>query len=114
MFVAVCTFFARGTQTILISRWRTGGQTSVDLVREFAQELPHMPAAEAWQRSVLLATEAPIDPSLEPRVAAPDRDEKLTAGHPFFWAGYVLAGTGDVEPDQRGEPAETKDEPPSN
>ncbi len=35
VFLAVCGLMANGARTILLSRWRTGGQTSVDLVREF-------------------------------------------------------------------------------
>ena len=46
MFLAMCGLMSTGVRTILISRWRTGGQTSFDLVREFAQELPHSPPAD--------------------------------------------------------------------
>ena len=52
VFLSVCGLMATGARTVLLSRWRTAGQTSFDLVREFAQELPNVPAAEAWQRSV--------------------------------------------------------------
>ena len=40
VFLAVCGLMANGARTVLLSRWRTGGQTSFDLVREFAQEFP--------------------------------------------------------------------------
>ena len=40
-----------GARTIVLSRWRPGGQTSVDIIREFVQELPHTTPADAWQRS---------------------------------------------------------------
>ena len=46
-----------GVRTILISRWRPAGQSSFDLVREFAQEVPHTSAAEAWQRAVQIMCE---------------------------------------------------------
>jgi len=41
MFLAVCGFMSTGSRTILLSRWRDGGRTSYDLVREFVRELPH-------------------------------------------------------------------------
>ena len=49
MFLSVCGLMANGARTLLLSRWRTGGQTSFDLVREFAQELPRTSPADAWQ-----------------------------------------------------------------
>ena len=55
MFLAVCGFMSTGTRTILLSRWRDGGRTSYDLMREFVRELPHRSASDAWQRSVQLA-----------------------------------------------------------
>ena len=58
------------------------------------QESPHMPAADAWQRAVFLTMESPINPPREPRVSAED-DTELTAKHPFFWAGYMLASLGE-------------------
>ena len=54
VFLAVCGLMASGSRTALISRWRVGGQSMIDLVREFVQELPHESAASAWRRSVLL------------------------------------------------------------
>ena len=41
LFLATCGLMSTGVRTILISRWRPGGQSSFDLVREFSQELPH-------------------------------------------------------------------------
>ena len=61
-----------------------------DLTREFAQELSHSSAADAWQRSVLLAREAPLEPSLEPRVKNVAEPDSLKTAHPFFWAGYMV------------------------
>ncbi len=98
VFQTLCRFMANGAQTILLTRWRTSGRTNFDLVREFVQELPHTSAAESWQRAVVLAREAPLDVSREPRLKR--SDDKLgvrelpTADHPFFWAGYLLVDTG--------------------
>jgi CHAT domain-containing protein len=108
VFLSTCGMMATGSRTILLSRWRTGGKTSFDLVREFAQELPQTTAARAWQRAVLLCTEAPLAPDQEPRVslgvgaaaAAP-----MTGSHPFFWSGYLLVDTGVAPPGERSDPA---------
>ena len=94
LFLSTCGLMAAGARTVLISRWRTGGQSSYDLMREFIQELPHTPAADAWQRSVLLLSESELVPDREPRVDPEGLDAPLTGSHPFFWAGYVLVDTG--------------------
>jgi hypothetical protein len=79
-----------GARTVLLSRWRTGGQTSYDLVREFVQELPHAAPSDAWQRSVFLTVDSRINYDGEPRIKRPTDDADLRASHPFFWAGYLL------------------------
>lgn len=106
IFLPLCGLMATGVRTILLSRWRTGGQTSFDLVREFAQELPHSMAADAWQRSVLLSWEATLNPEAEPRLKAKPREEPPLARHPFFWAGYLLADTGAPYAAAEAEPLE--------
>jgi hypothetical protein len=91
MFQSLCGLMSTGARTILITRWRTGGRTNLDLVREFVRELPNLPAPEAWQRSVLLARETQLDAGREPRLKRPDAAaEPPRATHPFFWAGYLL------------------------
>jgi hypothetical protein len=97
IFLSVCGMMSTGARTILLSRWRTGGQTAHELVREFAQELPHARAADAWQRSVELARERPLSSELEPRVKRFDQDAPAAA-HPLFWAGYLLLDTGVAPP----------------
>lgn len=98
MFFASCGLMSTGARTVLLSRWRVGGQSTLDLMREFLQELPHAPAADAWQRSVQLAIESPIDPLAEMRVKPAKRDQPITAAHPFFWGGYLLIDTGAAPP----------------
>ena len=90
LFLTICGLMSTGSRSILISRWRTGGQTSLDLVREYVQELPHSTPSQAWRRSVALAKAATIDPALEPRVKQSSVPKAFTAEHPFFWAGYLL------------------------
>lgn len=97
LFLSLCGLMSTGARTILISRWRVGGQTSLGLVREFAQELPHIPASEAWQRSVQVASSTQIEPEREPRVKkAASGAEPAKGDHPFFWAGYMLVDSGVV------------------
>lgn len=96
MFLSLCGLMSTGARTVLISRWRTGGQSSYDLIREFVQELPEMTAADAWQRSIELVSHMPLDPAMEPRVKSDARQEPPLAENPFFWAGYLLADTGSL------------------
>jgi hypothetical protein len=94
VFQTLCGMMAGGARTILISRWRTGGRTNLDLVREFVQQLPQVPATEAWQRACLLARGSQLDTRHEPRLkGVKDTGELPTADHPFFWAGYLLIDT---------------------
>jgi CHAT domain-containing protein len=85
---------ATGARTVLLSRWRNGGQTSYDLMREFVQELPYNSASDAWQRSVQLAMDDEIVLEREPRVKDADLEVGISSGHPFFWAGFLLVDTG--------------------
>ena len=122
VFLAVCGLMATGTRTILLSRWRVGGEIPTVLVREFAGELPRESASQAWQRAVDLARVEELDPSMEPRMKGSAKDGLVSADHPFFWSGYLLVDTG-AEPrrneaqqplpkDQRGPPAEKAAAPP--
>lgn len=93
LFLSTTGLMATGARTILISRWRIGGQSAIDLVREFVQELPTVPADQAWQRAVQLLCESPLDASREPRIKKV-KNSDLKGDHPFFWAGYMLVDTG--------------------
>ncbi len=95
LFLSVCGMLATGSRTILLSRWRSGGQSSYDLVREFLQELPHTAPADAWQRAVLLIQESRLSPGAEPRIKFSINPEELKGDHPFLWAGYLLVDCGD-------------------
>jgi len=99
VFLAVCGLMASGSRTILLSRWRVGGQSTIELVREFVQELPHSAANVAWRRSVQLAADRVLDPAAEPRLRVQkSADGLVKADHPFFWAGYLLVDTGVAPP----------------
>jgi hypothetical protein len=105
VFLNVCGLMSVGTRTILLSRWRTGGQSSCDLVREFVQELPHTSPADAWQRAVLLEMDARLNVEAEPRLKKSAASDAPKADHPFFWSGYMLIDGG-VPPDKTKAPAE--------
>lgn len=104
LFYSTCGLMALGARTVMISRWRPGGQSSIDLAREFAQELPHTTAADAWQRSVQLVTTRPLNGPAEPRVRIEATDDAILAEHPFFWSAFMVLDTGtaakadDVDP----------------
>lgn len=106
LFLSTTSLMAGGARTVLISRWRTGGRTSFDLVREFMQELPYTSASKAWQRSVKLAQQSPITPELEPRIHLEADAPPPEPTHPFFWAGYLVVDTGTEPPPP---PESTKD-----
>ena len=101
LFLTICGLMSTGSRSILISRWRTGGQTSLDLMREFVQELPHSAPSQAWRRSVELAKTNVIDPDAEPRVKMTSGAKEIKADQPFFWAGYLLV---DCEPGEVAAP----------
>jgi hypothetical protein len=112
IFQTLCRMMAGGARTILLTRWRTGGRTNLELVREFSQELAQVPAAEAWGRARLLAREAPLDAENEPRLRGIEQEGELaTANHPFFWAGYLLVDT--APPTVKAEDQEEKAKPAS-
>jgi CHAT domain-containing protein len=106
VFLSVCGLMSCGARTILLSRWRTGGQSSFDLVREFAQELPHTSPADAWQRAVMLETAAQLNVEAEPRIKRTATEETPMASHPFFWAGYMLIDSSQVAQKTSPQPTE--------
>jgi hypothetical protein len=103
LFFASCSMMSAGAETILLSRWRVGGQSTLDIVREFVQELPNSAAGDAWKRSIELAAQTPVDPKSELRVKAGRDAIELTAKHPFFWAGYLVVDSGWAPPPEEGE-----------
>lgn len=105
VFLSVCGLMATGARTVLLSRWRTGGQTSYELVREFARELPHTTAADAWQRSIEFVWNQEINPGAEPRVDVGNAGSAPKSDHPFFWAGYLLIDSGAPSRGEDEDPA---------
>ena len=94
MFLTALHVLATGPRTVLWSRWRVGGDSTAQLVQEFAQELGFTTASDAWQRAVLLAAQTPLNPADEPRLELKPGDDAPAPRHPFFWAGYMLIDGG--------------------
>jgi tetratricopeptide (TPR) repeat protein len=112
VFLSVCGLMASGARTILLSRWRSGGQSSFDLVREFVQELPNTSPADAWQRAVMLVVDSRVNLAAEPRVKHVAAEETPKASSPFFWAGFMLVdgGTAPEKAEAKPEKKEAKPE----
>ncbi len=101
IFLAVTDLVAAGGRTTLVSRWRMGGKTSIDLVEEFLRdrtggdgEAEPPPVAESWQRAVEMATAEQPDVGREPRLKQSPQTVLADARHPFLWAGYLLVDCG--------------------
>ncbi len=107
LFMIACALAGSGTRTALISRWRVGGKSTRQLIREFLQELPHRSASEAWQRSVQLWQPTQVELESEPRVDARSFSQPLDGSFPFFWAGYLLLDTGSEPPGMPQAAADT-------
>ncbi len=101
LFLSAMVFEACGGQTLLMSRWRTGGRASLDLIGEFLKEYLNVPAAEAWRRAVLNVGTAKLVPEEEPRVKLATGAEPPIANHPFFWSAFILLDRGEL-PDTAG------------
>ena len=99
LFEASMAALAAGARTAVISRWRTGGYTTAELMREFVRdcvgpgEAGDGPA-ESWRRAVDLVSPEPLRMPYEPRLKLAGNNVLEDARHPFFWAGYMLIDTG--------------------
>ena len=96
LFLSSMLLEACGARTILISRWRTGGRVSYDLVEQFLLQLAEKPAAEAWRRAILEIGSNPIKVEEEPRVRMEPKMEVPIANHPFFWGAFMLIDRGET------------------
>ncbi|MGL4593978.1 MAG: hypothetical protein ACRCUY_04525 [Thermoguttaceae bacterium] len=85
-----------GARTILLSRWKTGGRASYDLVGEFLRNYTKMPAAAAWRESILSVAGNELKQDEEPRLKVSDTSEPLLANHPFFWSNFLLIDRGEI------------------
>jgi len=96
VFLSVCGLLASGSRTVLLSRWRTGGASSVTAMSEFLRDSTKLEPADAWQKSLTNVRQSTLDAEREPRLRRMPTGESLKAEHPFFWAGYLLVDPGRV------------------
>ena len=102
LFLSTMALVGAGARTVVFTRWRTGGGTVPDEIREFVQESPFVSPSEAWQRSLLLCMRDQLDPSRETRLNWKSRQQAPKASHPFFWASTLLIDCG-IPADQAPE-----------
>lgn len=114
LFLTTTGLMASGARTILISRWRVGGQSCLDLTRELLLDLGKEPASKAWARSLDLFTDSELDHSAEPRIQDKLIDQPIKASHPFFWAGYMLIDSGSEPVVDEVEAEAADEEDPGN
>ena len=96
LFMSAMLLEACGAKTILISRWRTGGRVSYDLVEQFLVQLAEKPAAAAWRQAIMEVGSNPINVDAEPRVRKDPNVEPPIANHPFFWGAFMLMDRGEL------------------
>ncbi|MDR2705084.1 MAG: CHAT domain-containing protein, partial [Planctomycetaceae bacterium] len=96
LFLSAMTLQACGAKTILMSRWRTGGRASYDLVEEFLKNYSSMPSSESWRQAVMTVGGEALHLEEEPRVRTETGAEPPMANHPFFWGAFMLIDRGEV------------------
>ena len=97
LFLPAVDLIAAGGQTVLMSRWRSGGAVGTSLVQEFLRETTGqdpVPAAKAWQRAVDVVTPERPDLDREPRLKKSPDVDLTDASHPLLWAGHLLLDCG--------------------
>jgi CHAT domain-containing protein len=95
LFLTSLALEACGAKTVLLSRWKTGGRASYNLVGEFLLNFQTFSAADAWRQAILTVGGNPLEPDQEPRVKLGPDDQPPTAAHPFFWGAFILIDRGE-------------------
>ncbi len=104
LFLTSMAFMASGSRTALISRWATGGKTSLSLTAQYASNLGKDGSAKAILDARQATRELDLDYENEPRVRSKKSDAVLKAEHPFFWASHMLLGIPDNRPTETDDP----------
>jgi tetratricopeptide (TPR) repeat protein len=110
LFLTSIGLMASGSRTALISRWATGGKTSLALTGEYASKLAKLGPTRAILESRQSTREMVLDYENEPRIRFKKSDPVLKAEHPFFWASHMLFGI----PDNSPPPADDDVQPVAN
>ncbi|MCH2183760.1 MAG: CHAT domain-containing protein, partial [Mariniblastus sp.] len=108
LFQLVCGLLASGSRTILISRWRVGGENSLAQTRDYATRLHEQRPIDAWSDSVKDSKKRELKLENEPRIKPEKLDQPIVAEHPFFWAGMMLV---EVPNDGTANPPANADDP---
>ncbi|MDR3234625.1 MAG: CHAT domain-containing protein [Planctomycetaceae bacterium] len=101
LFLSAMLLQSCGADTILISRWKTGGRSSFDLTEQFLKSYADLPAAAAWRQAVLTVGSSLLVLKEEPRVKEKETEETPFANHPFFWGGYMLIDRGELPQEEQ-------------
>ena len=113
LFLTSIGLMAAGTRTALISRWATGGKTSLTLTGKFAAKQESLGLEKAIMESRQETRAAVLDYENEPRLRMKKTDPVLNAQHPFFWAGPMLLGIPDNRPPVKEAEAPLEGEEPN-
>ncbi len=95
LFLTSMAFLANGSDTVILPRWRLEGNSPATLSALFLAQLEKSEtASEAWKKAVLRFAGEEIEIASEPRIGKSDEMERVSATHPFFWAGNILIDSG--------------------
>ena len=116
MFLLSCGFLATGAKSILISRWRAGGQSSLDLTRDYVVRIKDHAGADALFDAYAEIRKTDVDFDKEIRIKQGRKKvDSLKAEHPFFWAGNMLVDLESAalraEDELAGEQADGEEKP---
>ena len=105
LFLPILAMQASGADSMLLSRWRTGGRSSYDLATDFVKNYEEYPTAEAWKQAVLKLTQRDVVVEEEPRLRKLGKSESVPKyDSPFWWAGYILIDSGEaIQPQELEE-----------
>jgi hypothetical protein len=104
LFFTSCALMSEGSQTILLSRWRTGGYSAENLLKNYCKSIPKFDPASAWRVAVLKTAGSSAQLDKEPSVTGAPADNAFRMSHPYFWGGYMLFDSG-VLPIESEQPA---------
>ncbi|PHS12892.1 MAG: hypothetical protein COA78_07615 [Blastopirellula sp.] len=96
VFLTVLGMMSSGTRTVVLSRWHSGGESSMQVIKGIADKIHTEPASQAWKQAVAALRERTLDPNKEPRVKFANPKVPGIADQPFFWADMMLIDTGVV------------------
>jgi tetratricopeptide (TPR) repeat protein len=90
LFLLTTGLMASGSRTILLSRWTTGGKSTLDFTTDYWQLARDQSPVVAYQEALRKTQDRPVEFAMEPRIASSKEPLEGKATHPVFWAGYML------------------------